>query len=283
MSFNQNYLFKSPSGEYITKESLEEKLRGLGATECDVLYVHTALNFGFPNTKIPKQELLNIVLGILRNLKVSTLCMPTFTFSFCNGKIYDPTTSKSKMGALNEFFRKQDNVIRSLDPLMSIALEGEKKYLATDIGNHSIGEGSTFDLLHNTNNVKFLFFGPKIGDCFTYVHYLEWLYEVDYRYSRFFKGTLIENNVQHIIEQDLFVRYNGITPNTNLNNYANHLERLGIAKSVSLGSGNITVVEKKGAEKVYLEFILKDPHYFVDIKYPYRDKTFILNDEMVAL
>lgn len=283
MNNSSDFLFKSSSDLVITRDLLFESLKDLGAQDCDVLYVHTALNFGVPNLKIKRKDLLSILLDILRDLKVSTLCMPTFTFSFCNEKSYDPYLSKSKMGVLNEYFRQQENVIRSLDPLMSIALEGEKKYLATDVGSHSVAEGSTFDMIHNCDNVKFLFLGPKIGDCFTYVHYLEWLYGVDYRYPRYFRGKVIVDGQEKIREQDLFVRYNGIIPNANLNNYAFDLEKKRIALSKCLGDGNLTVVEKVGAENVYLEYLRKDPKYFVDVHLPYFDKTFKLQSEMVAL
>ena len=276
-------LFKDNNGNWLSNELLYKKLKELDAHDCDVLFVHTALNFGTPNMAIKKKELLALLLEVLRNLNVGTLCMPTYTFSFCNGKEYDPKNSKSKMGALNEYFRQQEGVIRSLDPLMSIALEGEKQYLATEVGTHSIGEGSTFDLLHNTDRVKFLFMGPQIGDCFTYVHYLEWLYDLDYRYPRYFRGEIIEKDKSSIVEQDLFVRYKGVIPNKNLFNYGLELEKKGVAKSSSFGEGNLTVVEKVGAEKEYLDFILKDPHYFVDVHLPYHDKTFELTEEMVAL
>jgi len=75
-------------------------------------------------------------------LNVRTICMPTFTFSFCNGLAYNPETSISKMGILNEFFRKQKDVIRSNDPLLSVALNGVDKDLVERIGKSSIGANS---------------------------------------------------------------------------------------------------------------------------------------------
>lgn len=279
----ENYLFKSSDSNFITAENIASLLKENGADDCDILFVHTALNFGIPNLELKNKQLLARMLEILRELKIPTLCMPTFTFSFCNGKSYNPETSKSKMGGLNEFFRKQEGVVRSLDPLMSVAAEGEKKEILTDIGSHSIGENSTYDIIHHSDGVKFLFLGPRVGECFTYMHYLEWLYAVDYRYTRSFKGALIIDGKEQIKEQDLFVRYNGVTPNDFSFVYEDEMVSKGIAKRSQLGDGFITVVEEKGASKLYKEKLISSPNCFVDIKSEIKDKTFKLEGEMVAL
>lgn len=206
-------LFKTEDGNWISDVQIRESLMDMGAHDCDVLYIHSALNFGLPNMEIKNGQLLKCLLDTIELLNVPTVVMPTFTFSFCNGKSYDPLTSKSRMGALNEFFRKQDGVIRSNDPLMSVALKGKDTYLATNVGTHSISDGSTFDMIHHKSGVKFLFIGPRIGDCLTYMHYLEWLFDVDYRYIRHFIGEIIDNGTSKTIDQDLFVRYNGVFAN----------------------------------------------------------------------
>ncbi len=276
-------LFKLQDGSWITNQNLEEQLKKLGAQDCNVLFVHTALNFGIPNQALRPKELLAELLEILRRLNVETLCMPTFTFSFCNGKSYNPQTSKSQMGALNEYFRKQEGVLRSNDPLMSVAIEGKDTRLVTEIGHHSIGENSTYDMIHHTDGVKFLFLGPRIGDCFTFMHYLEWLYEVDYRYSRTFRGSVIEGGKEAIEAYDLFVRYNGVFPNDKSFAYEDKMVAEGAAKRLKIGYGNISVVAEKEGTRYYRDCLIKDPHYFVDVNAPIKDRTFILEKEMVAL
>lgn len=275
-------LFKY-NDNWVSKEDFKLVLRESGAHDCDILFVHSALDFGLPNPELKNKELLFILLEILRDLKVPTLAMPTFTFSFPNGKIFDPKSSKSRMGALNEFFRKQEGVVRSLDPLMSIAAEGEKASLITNVGSHSIGENSTYDILHHNNGVKFLFLGPEIGACFTFMHYLEWLYDVDYRYVRSFKGKVSQEGKEKEVEQDLFVRYNGVKPNDYSFIYANKMIDKGAANRTKIGNGLISVVKEKEASEIYKECLIADPHCFVEISAPIKDKTFILESEMVAL
>lgn len=276
-------LFKNSDGDWLTNIHLVKLLREMGAHDCDVLFVHSAINFGTPNMKIRKL-IPEKLLEVLRSLNIPTLCMPTFTFSFCNGKDYNPVESRSKMGALNEVFRKQEGVIRSDDPLMSVALEGERKELVTSVGSHSISENSTYDKLHHlSNGVKFLFLGPRIGDCFTFMHYLEWLFDVDYRYIRSFRGNIIKNGVSKTVEQDLFVRYKGVTPNANSLVYGDKMVEAGVAKRKIWGTGNIELIDEKNGTEYYKQCLLSDPHFFVDIDSSIKDKTYAPEEEVVAL
>jgi len=276
-------LFKTEDGNWISDVQIRESLMDMGAHDCDVLYIHSALNFGLPNMEIKNGQLLKCLLDTIELLNVPTVVMPTFTFSFCNGKSYDPLTSKSRMGALNEFFRKQDGVIRSNYPLMSVALKGKDTYLATNVGTHSISDGSTFDMIHHKSGVKFLFIGPRIGDCLTYMHYLEWLFDVDYRYIRHFIGEIIDNGTSKTIDQDLFVRYNGVFANDASYKYEDWMVEEKAAKRIKLGNGFLSIVGEKDATNYYKKCLEIDPHYFIEIKNNIKDKTFKLNNEMVAL
>lgn len=278
-------LFIDHDGNWLTNLDLLSLLEDIGADKCETLFIHTSLSFGTPNPNLKKKELLNEILNVIKELGVKNICMPTYTFSFCNGKSYNPATSASRMGALNEFFRKQEGVVRSVDPLMSVAMMGEDKDLVLEIGHSSCGNNSTYDKLRHRDNVKFLFLGAKIGDCFTYMHYLEWLYGVDYRYERKFRGEVIVDGVPSIEEYDLFCRYDGVTPNTNTYIYEQGMYNNGEAQIRNFGDSTISIVEQKTASKAYQKYLLKDPHYFADFRNGVfvKDKTFIVEGEMVAM
>lgn len=282
MSQNIN-LFQLNDSSWFSDHDFEEILRKINAHECDVLYIHSALNFGKPNPDLKPKQLLQTMLDVIARLDVPTIVMPTFTFSFCNGKPYNPEASKSKMGALNEFFRKQEGVVRSLDPLMSVAVKGENKSLALNVSTHSIGAGSTFDMIHHTDRVKFLLIGPRIGFCLTYMHYLEWLFSVDYRYVRNFRGVVEHGGEKTVVDQDLFVRYTGVTPNSNSYEYEEMMVAAGEAKRIKLGDGFISAVDEHTATEYYRKCLSINPHFFANINYSIKDKTFKLEKEMVAL
>ena len=282
---NEVNLFLANNGEWVTNKSMLETLLSLEADKCDTLYIHTALSFGRPNPQLKKSAMLSELLNVIKALGVRTICMPTFTFSFCNRLSYNPAVSASRMGVLNEFFRKQEGVIRSVDPLMSVALLGEDKDLVTGIGHVSCGENSTFDKLRHRDNVKFLFLGPKIGDCLTYMHYLEWLYSVDYRYNRIFRGEVTVDGRTTIEEYALFVRYKSVIPNTASYIFEQRMYDNGNAFIAPCGDGTISIVDEKNASVEYRKCLDENPYFFVVFENGVfvKDKTFILNGEMVAL
>ena len=282
---NEVNLFLAKDGKWVTNKSMLETLLSLGADQCDTLYIHTALSFGQPNPQLKKSGLLGELLNVIKALGVKTICMPTFTFSFCNGLDYNPATSASRMGVLNEFFRKQEDVIRSADPLMSVALLGEDKDLVMGVGHVSCGENSTFDKLRHRDNVKFLFLGPKIGDCLTYMHYMEWLYSVDYRYNRIFRGNVTIGDKTSVEEYALFVRYKSVIPNTASYDYEQKMYDNGTAFIASCGDGTISIVDEKNASIEYKKCLDENPYYFVDFENGVfvKDKTFKLEHEMVAM
>ena len=214
----------------------------------------------------------------MRELNVPTVCMPTFTFSFCNGQDYDRSRSKSHMGALNEYFRLQPDAERSIDPLMSVAMIGKDVDLVRRLGMQSTGENSTFDKIGRRAGVKFLFFGVGLGDCFTYMHYLEWKAGVPYRYDRDFSGFIIDGEERELATRKLFVRYNGVRPNDASYRYGEMLEAKHHLTATALGDSVVSCVAREPAEELYLELLDKDPNFFICDPF---DRT-IVDDEFHA-
>jgi len=278
-------LFLAKDGKWVTNKSMIESLISIEADKCDTLFIHTSLSFGQPNPQLKKKELLGELLKVIDSLGVKTVCMPTFTFSFCNKVGYDPATSASRMGVLNEFFRKQEGVIRSVDPLMSVALKGEDLDLVKKIGHESCGANSTYDLLRHRDNVKFLFLGPKIGECMTYMHYLEWLYGVEYRYDRTFRGEVTIDGQTKEEEYMLFCRYNGVTPSTGTFVFEQKMYDNKEAFITNVGDGTISIVDEKQAAKRYKACLDENPYSFVDLENNVltRDKTYKPVGEVVAM
>jgi aminoglycoside 3-N-acetyltransferase len=276
-------LFYTSDNSWVTNDDLVESLKGINAHESEILYIHTGLSFGLPNPDISKHDILSILFDSILELEVPTVCVPTFTFSFCNGLDFDVQNSRSKMGALNEFIRKQPGTIRSVDPLMSVALVGIDHDLATGIGHASIGKDSTFFKLHERKNVRFLFLGTHPGDCFTYMHYIEKFLNADYRYDRDFTGKIIDAGGTREETFTLFVRYKNIYPGKGSYQYERLLSETGISKTCSFGNGSLTTLEEPGAFEVYKELFEKDHHYFIDPSSLHDfDKTFEVHN-MVAL
>jgi len=276
-------LFESSAGN-VTTTSFREALLTSEAHEADVLYVHSGLNFGQPPRGLSRTNLLSNIVESILNLGVKTVCMPTFTFSFCNGESYDVQSSKSQMGALNEHFRKRSDVTRSADPLMSVAAFGRDLDLVQNLGMQSTGKNSNFDKLNSRQNVKFLFLGVHPGDCFTYMHYLEWVADVPYRYNRSFTGDVTNSGSITSVTKQLFVRFNGVIPNRASYTYGDMLWEKGDLTKVSVGDSSISSVPLGPARDLYLNLLNDDPNYFITEPF---DKSKVTDDftvnNMVAL
>ncbi len=250
--------------ESVTNVSLLNSLRSIGANDTDILYIHSGFNFGKPNVSLTKKELLGIIFETLLALDISTLIFPAYTFSFCNGMDFNVQESKTKMGILNEFIRLQKGAVRSVDPLMSNVLYGKNHELVTNVGKNSIGENSTFDFLHKTSlKVKFLFLGPSIGDCFTYMHFIEERVNVPYRYNRNFTGKITNSNYSYEDSYQLFVRYQNVTPGTGAYIYENILLERDLAKKIQLGNGSLIITDEVSSYSTYLDLITRYPNFFL--------------------
>ncbi len=277
-------LFKTGEGRWATVSDLSAALRSVGAHDCQMLYMHTGFSLGAPNPDLRRTELLEAIYETIRALGVPTLCVPTFTFSFCNGEDYDVTESKSRMGALNEFIRRRPEAVRSVDPLLSVAVVGEDLGLVENLGHESIGANSTFDKLSRRHGVKFLFLGVPPGDCFTYMHHLEWRDKVPYRYNRDFRGRITAGGRTYEDTYTLFVRYNGVTPNAASHVYARTLEERGILRSAAFGDSCIRCFPEPEASAVCMELLRKEPNFFIERPFSPRnaDTTFVAHN-MVTL
>ena len=82
-------LFYTSKNQYITNIDLYNTLLELKADKAEILYIHSALNFGLLNQNLTRNIILESLFEVISELKVKTICMPTFTFSFCNNQIYD--------------------------------------------------------------------------------------------------------------------------------------------------------------------------------------------------
>ena len=276
-------LFRARDGRWVTDQQIRTALEDVGAPDAKVVYMHTELSFGAPNQRFSRKQLLAALYETLSGIKVPTLCVPTFTFSFCNGEAYDVQRSASKMGALNEYIRQLPNALRSSDPLMSVALVGEERDLASDLGHHSIGSGSTFDKLHSRRGVKFLFFGASLSKCFTYTHYVEEREKVYYRYNRDFTGTIMDHGRPYRDTYSLFVRYRNVMPSTE-GRLEKELTRSGALKLARCGDAAISCIDEPTAYATIVGQLRADVNCYLVKPYPgdCLDREFAAHD-MVAL
>ena len=273
MKKEQIQLFQDKTGNPVSYGDIKNALYDVGADCCDVLMLHTELSFGIPNKDLRRKEILRYLHDIFMELDVKTLLIPTFTFSFSNNQPYDINNSRTTMGTFNEFLRKQSGAVRSIDPQMSFSVIGDHTELVKDIGKECIGAKSTFDKMHNTKNVKILFFGTSIDQCFTHQHYVEWVKQVPYRYNLEFTGTIIdENGTSFEDTYSIFVKYRDIIPYTPPSFTKSLLER-GVLHKVNLGNTAVYCFTEEDAFNETRRWIENDVNAFLGE--PYNTKPLI--------
>jgi len=160
----------------------------IGVAPGDVVMVHSFLpSLGQLEDGLP---------GICRALRdrlgtKGTLVVPTFTYSFCKGEEFDNRHTPSVAGTFTEFVRCQDGVVRSADPIFSIAAIGDLAYEVTRIREQTcFGPGSVFELLEQAG-VKFLLLGTDYQKSLTYFIHLEKSFGVPYREEKLFSGSMV--------------------------------------------------------------------------------------------
>jgi aminoglycoside 3-N-acetyltransferase len=275
-------LFRAHDDTWIMSSHILRLLERVGAPDARVLYMHTGLTFGRPNLEIGRQGILQALSELILSMGVPTVCVPTFTFSFCNGEDYNVQNSRSRMGALNEYIRRLPGTIRSLDPLMSSALIGVDRDLVGNLGRNSIGRNSTFDKLHQRGQaVKFLFLGTTASECFTYTHYVEEQRNVSYRYNRSFSGKITSDGRTWEDQYALFVRYRGVVPSSD-----QMLERSllanGLLRKETCGESSISCVDEPDAYDMIVRHLEENPRCFVAEDPADKNREFAAHN-MVAL
>lgn len=176
------------------KKDLIYAINNLNIKKGDIICIHSEIyNLGIPlvSNKILLKQILKSFEEVVG--PDGTIIMPTFTYSFCNKEIYDKVNSTTKIGVLNEFFRKQKNVKRTNDPMFSFAVKGAKEKLFLKDTTSCFGIDSVYDIL-TKNMGKLIFFGNWELEGMTYFHYLEELAQVSYRYYKSFSGKIIDEN-----------------------------------------------------------------------------------------
>lgn len=248
-------------------------LRAVGAHDCDTLFMHSDIMFGKLAAGVKRNDLLAELYSVLNELGVKNLIVPTFTYSFCNHEVYDVKNSRTSMGALNEFIRRQDGRKRTLDPLLSLSVPEDISTLFNTSGQHSLGQGSGLDVLHNMDGVKFLFFGARMGNCFTYVHYVEKMLDVRYRFDLPFDGTIVDEAGRSFdTTQYIHTACYGVKP-ADFYYFEDELETAGLLKKVPFADKSIACITEKDAYREIKARIENDINYFLE--QPFTDEDLI--------
>ena len=253
-------LYKT-DGKELYYSDFVNALKNVGISKGDVIFVHSSVSsFGKLST-FDTAFLLKTLINFFKESVGSngTIILPTFSYSFSKNEPYDIVNSKSKVGILTEYFRKQQEVSRTIHPNHSVAVWGKHKSELLKIGKDTFDKDSIFGKLHKLNG-KIVFFGAPFQSC-TYVHYIEQMHGVPYRYMKKIKGKIIDGNKEYEDEFTFYVKY--VVFFTLLSELEKYLLEKKLMKEVKLGHGKILVVDADVLLKEGQKLLDKDIFFFL--------------------
>lgn len=259
-------LFEYNNKSY-AKDDIIAVLNSLGVKNGDTICVHSEL-FKFGSMSKAKNDFLAGIIAALSqsigaNDGSGTLLIPTFTYKFCQNKIYDKNNTKCEVGVLGEYFRKFNGVLRSNDPIFNFAILGKNKNEYNLKHDSCFGKNSAFEMMVK-NNAKIITFG-SINIGYTLAHYIEEILQVPYRYYKDFNGIIIDKNGE---QKPCLIKYfvRKLDEKRTIFGSQKVIDvflKEGVLKVASLGGGQIGAMEAKDFFDVTLEYMKKDPYCFL--------------------
>lgn len=164
-------------------------LEQLNLPKNEILFLHIKLK-GIADD-IPYRELSNQIIQLLEELySPKTILVPTFTYSFTKQGVFNRMSSPSEVGRFSEEIRKlYDYKHRTLNPVFNV-LDTNNYFENSELKDESaFGEDSLLHLLHKLGHVVVNINVDELIS--TYLHYLEYAYNVPYRFVKKFPGEVI--------------------------------------------------------------------------------------------
>jgi aminoglycoside 3-N-acetyltransferase len=249
-------------GEGVAEADFGHSFVELGVKKGDTLFVHSDIK-PFGKIATSKTQLLRSIVEVLEESvgPEGAIVMPTFSYSFCKGEIFDRDATPSTVGVLGDFFRKEPGVTRSVHPLFSVAAWGKdmEEYLRTS--KDSFGAGTVFETLHRKNG-KILLLGTDFQSC-TFLHYTEQIAQVPYRYLKTFSGTIVDADASYKDAYTYFVRPIDGTIDNDFRVIEPVLRERGVLCEATVGGGKLMLVSANELFDVSQDVLKADPYFFV--------------------
>ncbi|KHD38340.1 aminoglycoside phosphotransferase [Clostridium acetobutylicum] len=247
----------------ISSEDFKLSFKKLGIKEGDVVFLHSDITVFGKLILTDRKKFFNDILSSVKDVvgKKGVVIMPAFSYSFCNGEVFDVKKTKGTVGALNEFFRKSEDTVRTVQPIFSCSVWGERKNEFLNISLDSFGENSIFDKLFKSNG-KLLFLGADFHSC-TYLHYIEQSFGIPYRYLKIFKGKIKDGENEYLSECKFYVRYLDKNVVLETERLKKHLLEEKIMSETLVGDGSILSVDARKLYDEVFKMLKKDIFYLL--------------------
>jgi aminopeptidase-like protein/aminoglycoside N3'-acetyltransferase len=250
------------------RADLVDALADVGIQHGDIVYFHICVDSLGKLENASEQEVCKTLLEVLQGAvgEEGTILIPTYTFSFCKGQDFDVDNTPTEGGPWStfapflEYFRNQPGVIRSCDPIHSVAGLGPRaQELLRDLPNTCFGKDSVHDRLLRMNG-KICLLGVGLQEA-TFQHHVEEMVGVPFRFQKLFTGTVREKGIARKAPWLFNVHLlapNGEPEGARLNRLA---RTAGKCSRSLLGRGEVVAITAHDLHEVLSRALKRDPWF----------------------
>jgi aminoglycoside N3'-acetyltransferase len=185
----------------------------LGSTDIAPFMFHTdvsQINRKFLKSVNPNKKILEIIYEKIRgHFDTQELWFPAFNYDFPTTKLFNPKLDPIQVGVLNEAIRKFPEYTRSSVPMFSIIRSSDQPNMGMPEVAKPFGANGEFSELRRRKG-SIVFFGASIS-AMTFIHYVEELVGIPYRYPKIFKGEIVSERGNKELGIQYLVRPKGMT------------------------------------------------------------------------
>ena len=241
----------------IGKRELIEGFKNAGIETGDTLLVHSSYK-SFGGVDGGPQAVIDALLEVLT--PEGTLIMPTFNFNFNKGEPWDVRTTPSQMGILTELVRLDSRAKRVFHPFYSFAIIGKHAGdLTRERYKSSYERNSVFGKLRDLDG-KIMIIGLDYTHSLTFVHHVEQMEGVDYRYIKEFSGEVTDEN-GHTTSDTFYMLVRDLDKGviTEVNPMGALLEKLGVVTVHKIGDAEVKMMKANPAYEAIAREMKRDP------------------------
>lgn len=176
------------------QSDIEAALVDVGVKAGDVVFVQSSLGMlGRPDGATNIEDVCHLLDHALCKVvgNDGTVVVPTYTYSFCEGKPFNVSETPATIGPFAEYFRLKPDASRSNDPIFSVAATGRRTAdIISNLPHDCFGPGSVYDRLCEMDAVI-----VTVGlgmEYATFRHHGEQMAGIAPRFLKAFSGTITD-------------------------------------------------------------------------------------------
>ncbi len=266
------------------EQNLTQHLKyDLGIKPDDLVFLFSGI-FGLGKLKNGLSTLESTISSVIPR---GTLIVPTFSYSWSNGDLFDKNTACPEMGSFSNYVLSLPNYHRTNNPNFSVCIRENdfnsnlvKSFL--DISNDCFGEGSIFDKVvrySENNRAWVLLLGGAFNDAeyrSTFIHYAQQRVGVLHRYVKTFNAPDNSNaqvtQLVRCLSKDELIENKDTSDITKFKfpieedyrMYGKDLDDAGLLIKKNFGYYPSRMVSVKDSVYFYMNKIKEDPFYCID-------------------